>query len=94
MKIYIIDSGERSVGIFPATITIDTPFCAEDFDTLIREDIRETLVDTFIELFQLVGNVNIYFEDEYPDCLKPLKNKKCLNKNCINNIERDIDEKE
>ena len=73
MKIFIHDSGEKTVGIHGSIITVETDFNLVDFD---RNEICKELTKVFTDIFDLVGGVNVWFEDECPDCFKKYKNKK------------------
>jgi len=81
MKIFITTQGDSSVGIYPATATVNLPFDVTD-DTE-REDIRKRLTETFAEIMD--DKVKVEFEDECADCGSLLKDNKCYNGNCISN---------
>ncbi len=72
-KVLITDQGDMSVGINPATITIEANFELASADKEAREAERELLRKTFKELYDLIGKVYVVFEDECFDCGKILE---------------------
>lgn len=85
IKIYITDTGARSVGIGNNSITIIWNLNLETLSSKYREKLRE-MFSTFCRYhLDFVGRITCYFEDECPNCLSRLKDSKCPNQNCISN---------
>lgn len=84
MKITLESQGDRSVGIWPTTITIDWP--QVDLDGEERKALREGLEEFW--LGWLDGTpVGARFEDECPCCgATGYANNKCSSRSCVSNI--------
>lgn len=91
--LYIETAGDRSVGIFPTTATLDLGFEWLEENRRDREILRQ-LVQTFFVDNDLFGEarVGVRFMDECPDCGSRMvqsvfsKSKPswyCRNRNCI-----------
>ncbi len=81
MKVTITDEGDRTVGIRPTTVTIDLPWTnLSDED---RDDLRVHLRE-FWSCYLDMTTLQIYFDDECPDCGHVKEGNDCTNPNCIN----------
>lgn len=77
----ILDQGDLSVGIPPINIEISANVSLLDgCDKTGREEVRTRLKELFDELFDMIGRVDVTFEDECVDCGRLLticKNHEC-----------------
>ena len=62
MKLSIYDAGDPSIGIFPATYTVDCPFERGDVDSEELENFREKMFETYKEYAQGMLTVCYDFE--------------------------------
>jgi len=49
MKLYITDIGDTSVGVFPTTYTIETPFDSDDYDDSDKEFFLQEMLKIYNE---------------------------------------------
>lgn len=91
MKAEIYDQGDYSVGINPNVMKIELNWDLDSKED--RDEIRETFKKFAVEYLDFCyGRVDVVFDDECGDCLSLLKDNKCINKSCINNLYRDEEE--
>lgn len=64
-KVYIHCNGDISVGIFPIDIYIDMP--TQDFDEEFKDFIRESLSETFSDIYDTSCKVYIDDEDDFEE---------------------------
>ena len=88
-KIFINDTGDRSVGIGINEVTIDWNLDLKKLDDNYRNELRETFADFFHNSLDFMGAINVTFEDECPDCHEKLTDNECKNKDCIRNLWRE-----
>lgn len=91
MKIYVINHGDPSVGIWSSEATIDLPYDNAEDCMQYRDGDRNTFRKEIKEFFEenVFGDkVSVLFEDECPDCgaMRREDMLSCSNENCITNI--------
>tara|TARA_R110000868_G_scaffold12456_7_gene59517 strand:+ start:445 stop:645 length:201 start_codon:yes stop_codon:yes gene_type:complete len=62
MKLYIKDEGDPSVGIFPQTYTVETPFTGGHEDKDDMEWFKSRMLDTYREFSE--GSLILWYENE------------------------------
>lgn len=92
MKLYYEGEGDASVGIPDLEVKLET-----NLDYPEEKKARETLRKAFSklcfeELDDMGGRHGVRFGDECPDCgtIKKNEEAECPNKDCINNLDKDM----
>lgn len=80
--LHLSTRGDRSVGIWPVTVDIETHWPDMDQETreLFREEFSACLSRMFDERTRYA-----FFSDECSECGKRLEDEKCPNRNCYTN---------
>jgi hypothetical protein len=77
VKLFINDSGDESVGLWPISLELIFDDCAIDTLVEFRENFRKDAVELFKNNFDPVGQITATFSDECCHCGKLKKNCKC-----------------
>ena len=86
MEIYINDKGDNNVGIQPNEMKIFWNFNTKDMNIAERNALKVAFEIFVIETLDFNKPVDIYFNDECPECFNILdKERSCPKKDCINN---------
>jgi hypothetical protein len=82
MKVYLSDTGDRSVGIPETEVILEINWELPTTEKE-REGMRKDFIQMARDYLQIDGRVFCHFEDECPTCYSKLKDNKCTYKGCI-----------
>ena len=83
LKLYITTVGDRSVGIYPTVVKIESNLVVNEAN---RENYRRDFTEAIKEIVDDEIGSSV-FNDECPDCVSVLNDEgKCPNNQCIQNV--------